>query len=236
MENILIIAVLTPSLPRVADELSSVSNDTGGYIIASQIVSESSISEAVRSRKFDGIWFIGESDDSGLDLGAGSKLSASALAAFANACGASWIFLNSCKSESLVRDIQKHAPNIDVIAVDASLPGVKDIDAWRMGSLLADAYRESGDIEKAYYSVMPHGVDVYRYYRGSYRPMDNQKGPVDLSRVENKIAVLDAKVDVLWAVYIGEKSRYPISTAVTFTSGTIAVLTFLWLFYMTMIR
>ena len=89
------------------------------------------IVELERNKRFNGIIFTGHSGDEGFYWG-GDVIPAVELVSVISLASAEWIFLNSCKTDTFVAQINSYLPNVDIIATKIPIDDIRSVRAMRI--------------------------------------------------------------------------------------------------------
>lgn len=126
-------------------------------------VSQVVLTREMRAGGYDGFWGAGHMDaDGNFELDNGQKLSASALTSLIRG-RYKWVYLNSCNSVRAAQMLQNET-DADVICTIISVP---DEEAYRTGSLFANALARTGDTRAAYEESIPGGNRTYLFLAGN---------------------------------------------------------------------
>lgn len=126
-------------------------------------VSQVTLTREIRGGQWDGLWLAGHMDaDGNFLLDEKERLSASALTALVRG-RFSWVYLNTCQSVKTAQMLQNET-GADVICTIVELP---DEEAYRTGSLFADALARLDNARLAYDDSRPGANGVYVYLGGS---------------------------------------------------------------------
>lgn len=197
MCDVMLIAPFHDDLAYLPREAMAVINALHPRRVLQGEVTESSLYEALDSEApIDGIWIGSHANDDAIRL-SDSEVPHALLSVALAAAGVKWIVLNMCYSDAATAYYTR--AGIDVIAF--TMGEVEDVDAWRMGRLLAAALDEHGDLEAAYESVRD-ADPRYQFFPGSLMTRrvaeqhsnraDIQSMQVEMSHVRNEIAEVRA--------------------------------------------
>jgi len=163
MCDVLLIAPLHPDLTWLPDEVESVVNALHPRRILQGTVTEGNIYDALDSMApVEGVWIGSHASASAIRLTTG-EVPHEFLSVPLAMAGVKWVVLNMCESDAAAGYYTR--AGIDVVAYTNG--EVQDVDAWRMGRLLAKAVSENdGDLQAGYELVRdadPH----YQFFPGS---------------------------------------------------------------------
>lgn len=126
-------------------------------------VTQITLTREMRGGQWDGLWLAGHMDaDGNFALDNKERLSASALTSLVRG-RFEWVYLNTCQGIKTAQMLQNET-KADVICTIVDLP---DQDAYRTGSLFADALGRLGDARLAYDDSRPGANGVYVFLAGS---------------------------------------------------------------------
>lgn len=120
-------------------------------------VSQVTLTREIRSSRYDGLWLLGHMDaDGNFGLDNKEMLSAPALTSLVRG-RFEWVYLNTCHSIKAAQMLQ----NETKAAVICTIAEIADSEAYRTGSLFADALARLGDARAAYDDSRPGANGVY---------------------------------------------------------------------------
>lgn len=126
-------------------------------------VGQTTLTREIRSGGYDGLWLAGHMDkDGNFLLDNGELLSSSALTSLVRG-RFRWVYLNTCQSVGAAQMLQNET-DADIICTIVEVP---DTEAYRTGSLFANALARSGDTREAYEQSRPGNNRAYLFLSAS---------------------------------------------------------------------
>lgn len=193
---VLIFAPPQPGLANLNSELAALTRCFHRPLLAhDEVELQRAIAES--GEEIEGFWFAGHASATGIAVGE-SIMPPATIAQYLSAAGVEWAFFNSCESAKFVGELQAYYP-CDVFA---SIVEIGDVDAWRIASLVALKFGNTGDISRAVSLAAPTGTTSLQLFpRPDYsRSAMSQK---DIEQVEE----LSEQLRELYRVLTGDR-RY----------------------------
>lgn len=194
--SVLIFAPPQPGLANLSSEIAALTRCFHRPLLAhDEIELQRAIAES--HEEIEGFWFAGHTCVAGIALEKGT-LSPQMIAEYLSTADVDWAFFNSCESGKFVGALQACYP-CDVFA---SITEIEDTDAWRVASLVALNFGNTGDIFRAVRMAAPTGTTSLQLFS---RP-DHSRGSMSQKDIE-QVEELSEQLRELNRVLTGDK-RY----------------------------
>lgn len=193
--SVLIFAPPQPGLSNLNSELAALTRCFHRPLLAhDEVELQRAIAES--GEDVEGFWFAGHAGAAGIALEKG-VMPPQTIAQYLSTASADWAFFNSCESAKFVGSLQAHYP-CDVFA---SITEIEDIDAWRVASLVAINFSNTGDIFRAVRMAAPTGTTSLQLFP---RPDHSDRGAMSQKDIE-QVEELAEQIRELNRVLTGDK-------------------------------